>query len=599
MAQAVALEAKVERPSEVRNGLICAFVFAAGLLVAHPVVEMGFNDDWSYIKTAQVFAQTGHFVYNGWATAMLGWQVVWGGLFIKLVGFSFTIVRLSTVVVAMAAVVLFHAVLVRFGVTARNAVIGTLTLALSPLFLPLAASYMSDVPGLFVVLLCIYLCQRAIAAGSSGATIAWLFAAAVSNIAGGTTRQIAWLGALVIVPSAGWLLRRRRGVLLTTSLLWLMSAASVFACIRWFARQPYSIEKPFFAATRPHFVHLLFDLAGSGLCLLLLVFPILVAWLPKIRFLDHKALLRIGLVVLLWGFYQWATGWTMPWLVNLLRMELARTRADFLLWPKLLILPMWVMEAVSLIIIATALIFVEQHNMWSLGSKTVPQLWSLVRKKLSRTTSSQDMLWLFGPFSLCYFVLLIPSGYHMVIFDRYLLILMPLLITCLLKVYQEEIAPELPNFSVAVVAVFALLAIGGTHDLFAWERARLVAINELRASGIPRTQIQGGFEYDGWTQIEAGGYINDPRLKLPSGAFHPDTHIPPQVPPECRFAFAGFTPAIKPKYSIVFGNSGCLAPSKYPPVTYRTWLPPFKGTIYIQQIPNSSSDSEKPAPLKS
>lgn len=596
MAQAVALETKIERPSEIRNGLICASVFAACLLIAHPVVEMGFNDDWSYIKTAQVFAQTGHFVYNGWATAMLGWQVVWGALFIKLFGFSFTVVRLSTVVVAMAAIVLFHAVLVRFGVNARNAVIGTLTLALSPLFFPLAASYMSDVPGLFVVLLCIYLCQRAIAAGSSGATIAWLCAAATSNVIGGTARQIAWLGALVMVPSAGWLLRRRRGVLPATLLLWLASVASVFACMSWFARQPYSISKPYFG--KHHLIHLFFDLAGSVLLLLLLVYPILIAWLPQTRSISRKALIGILLVVLVWGFYQWAMGWTMPWLINVIHVEFASTRGDFLLQWGPLILPIWAREAVSLLVIATALIFMERHELWAPASKTIPQFWSLVRKTLSQATSWHDLLWILGPFCLCYFVLLIPSGYHLVIFDRYLLILMPPLITCLLKVYQECIASALPNFSVAVLGMLALLAVCGTHDLFAWERARLAAIYELRVSGIPRTQIQGGLEYDGWTQIEYGGYIDDPRIKIPAGAYHPNTHLP-QVSAACTFGLAPVTPVVQPKYSIVFAQSGCLAPSKYPPVTYRTWLPPFKGTVYIQQIPNVSSNTEKAAPLKS
>ena len=34
-------------------------------------------DDLSYLRTAFLFAQTGHFVYNGWTTAMLGAQIVW------------------------------------------------------------------------------------------------------------------------------------------------------------------------------------------------------------------------------------------------------------------------------------------------------------------------------------------------------------------------------------------------------------------------------------------------------------------------------------------------------------------------------------------
>src|SRR5437763_11336272 len=60
-----------------RSGLICAFIVAACVLLTYPVAEMGFQDDWSYIRTAQEFARTGHFVYNGWATAMLGWIIPW------------------------------------------------------------------------------------------------------------------------------------------------------------------------------------------------------------------------------------------------------------------------------------------------------------------------------------------------------------------------------------------------------------------------------------------------------------------------------------------------------------------------------------------
>src|SRR5947199_3953337 len=107
-----------------RDGLLCAVVMAACFLLADPFVEMGIIDDWSYIKTAQVFAQTGHFAYNGWATATLGWQVLWGALFSKLFGFSFVHVRLSTLPIAMASVYLFHQILVRFGIWRGYAVFG-------------------------------------------------------------------------------------------------------------------------------------------------------------------------------------------------------------------------------------------------------------------------------------------------------------------------------------------------------------------------------------------------------------------------------------------------------------------------------------------
>jgi len=91
----------------IRNGLACATLFTACFWISWPVAQMGFIDDWSFIKTAQVFARTAHLVYNGWSGPMLGWQVLWGALFIRLFGFSFMAVKLSILPIAIASVFCF------------------------------------------------------------------------------------------------------------------------------------------------------------------------------------------------------------------------------------------------------------------------------------------------------------------------------------------------------------------------------------------------------------------------------------------------------------------------------------------------------------
>jgi len=582
-----------EQSRVIRNGLICALVVAGCIWAAYPVVEMGFIDDWSYIKTAQVFAQTGHFVYNGWTAPMLGWQAIWGAFLIKLFGFTFTVARLSILPLAMAAIFLFHAILVRFGINPRNAVLGTLALGLSPLFIPLAASYMTDVPGLFVILLCLYLCQRAVSAGSGKATIMWLCLAAATNVVGGTARQIAWLGALVMVPSAGWLLRKRRGVLLPTLLFWLVSMASVSVCTWWLARQPYSVQEAplkgvVFNLRVLIFLgfHLLIQLVGSLFYLSLVTYPILVAWLLKLRGLNRAAILRIAWITLGWGLFQWATRWTMPWLYHVINSEFAAGKTGEMFSLKPISLPIWAREAIALLVIATVLVLVEHHKLWSrAGNKTIPELWRAIKDKKDRLASWQDLMWLLGPFTLSYFVMLLPRAYHAAIWDRYLLPIMAIAIIGLLKTHQQSVAPTLPLLSVVTLALFSLLAVGGTHDWFAWYRARLAAISEIRASGVPRTAIQGGFEYDAWTQVENGGYINNPQLEIPPGAYRQPTGRQ-TLPDECKLDFAPYTPAIHPKFTIAFGEMSCLAPSKFPPVSYRTWLPPHDRKILVQQIPD-------------
>jgi hypothetical protein len=574
------LQGTGKQSDAIRNGLICAFVVAASVWATYPVAEIGLNDDWSYIKTAQAFAQTGHFAYNGQGAVMLGCQVIWGALFVKLLGFSFTAVRLSILPLTMATIFLFHAVLVRFGINARNAVLGALALGLSPLFIPLAATYMTDVPGLFAIVLCLYLCQRAVAANSSRATIAWLCLAAATNVAGGTVRQIVWLGTLVMVPSAGWLLRKRRGVLLTSSLLWVFSVATIFACMRWYAQQLYSVAEPILKGA-PYdpaapTIHFFSELIGFALCLALLLIPISVAWVSQVRSLSRTAIVRIALIPLLWVLLERIMGWTMPWLGIVIRAEFAAPRIDLWLPSTSLFLPVWAREAISLLAIATTLILVEY---------LCSRLWPLVRNRTAQINSWQEMFWLLGPYGLSYFILLMPVAYRAILFDRYVLLIMPIAIICLLRLHQELIAPTLPPLSVIALTIFAVLAIAGTHDWFAWSRARLVALNEIRASGVPRTKIQGGFEYDGWTQTEARGYINNSWIEVPAGAYHPDTH-PQLLPDDCKFKFASFTPAIHPEFTIIFPRMWCLEPSGFPPVNYRTWLPPFKGTITVQKIPN-------------
>jgi len=131
----------------------------------------------------------------------------------------------------------------------------------------------------------------------------------------------------------------------------------------------------------------------------------------------------------------------------------------------------------------------------------------------------------------------------------------------------------------------ALYAIAGTHDWFALNRARVAAVTHIESSGVPPTAIQGGYDFDGWTQIEAAGYINDPRIVNPSLAYKPSIELP-QLPSQCRLDFAAFTPAVQPRYFVVFSVMSCLQVSRYNPLTYNTWLPPFHRAIFIQETPH-------------
>jgi len=340
------------------------------LLLAHPFLEMGFLDDWSYIKTAQVFAHTGRLVYNGWATATLGWQVLWGALFSRLFGFSFAHVRLSTLPVAMASVYLFHQILIRFGISRGSAIFGSLSLALSPPFFAMSATYMTDVPGVFCTLLCLYFCQRAISLTADRAALAWLCLAAVTNVSGGTVRQTAWLGALVILPSAVWLLRRRPAVLWGGTLLWVISAAGVFALMHWFNQQPYFLPPriPVYLLLPPALARTLLREAAHAvmalLSTLLLLLPVLVAWWPGARSAAKR---RMILVLAIWpvlvtiflntsGAHRILDYLLAPWLPGVL--EYIATGYTVMPGSRPASLGYWQRTIITVLVLGSALVFV-------------------------------------------------------------------------------------------------------------------------------------------------------------------------------------------------------------------------------------------------
>ena len=560
--------------------VVCALMLPLCALAIWPVAEMGLMDDWSYTKTAQVLAQTGHIVYNGWATAMLGWQIHLGALFIKLFGFSFTAVRLSMLPVAMATAFLIHRIFIRCGINQWNATLGTLTLVLSPLFLPLALSFMSDVPGLFCIVLCLYACLRALQANTDRSAIAWLCFAAVSNAIGGTVRQIAWLGVLVMVPSTLWLLRRRPRFLFAGSILYVICVAFIFFAHRWFHHQPYSVPEDLIQGriTIAILANLVSNMGRLVLEMPLLLLPILLFFIPAVPFSNRRALRIIaigGSLCIAFRLVQALRHKLLlaPYMIDYITIHgimddvSLHSEGPIILNSGIRIL-LTVLAEVSLVCLFAVLLT---------RKKTPPQ-----SSALSQQISWHQLIVLLGPFTLCYLGLLLPRAFFDVIWDRYTLSLMLVASIFVLRFYQENIRPRLPAAALVPIAIFAAFGIAGTHDTFALVRARLAVIDELRAAGVPATAIDGGLEYNGWNQIELARYIDDPRIPvLPGDSFRPFVSESFGV---CTPLHIDSFSAVSPRYGMAYDPAACLGQAAFTQVTFRTWLGPRSNTLYIVNI---------------
>src|SRR5258708_12869585 len=116
-----------------------------------------------------------------------------------------------------------------------------------------------------------------------------------------------------------------------------------------------------------------------------------------------------------------------------------------------------------------------------------------------------------------------------------------------LRFYQEKGRPRLPPTSFAVLFLLAAFGVAGTHDMFAVNRARLAAIEHLRAAGLPRTAFYGGFAYDGWTQIDTQRHIDVDGIRTPEGVRHLPS-APLKFNPS-HYPFPHHNPPIPPPYS--------------------------------------------------
>ena len=557
--------------------LFCALAVLFCELISRPFVEMGISDEGPYILVAQQLAATGHVLYNGWISAMLGWQLYLAAVFIKLFGFSFSTVRMSTLLVAMALAFVLQRTLVRANISERNATIGTLALVLSPLYLMMSVTFMSDITGLFAVLLCLYGCLRALQAANSSKAIGWLWFAVASNAICGTSRQVAWLGVFVMVPSTLWVLRTQRRVVFAGAAATLAGTLFIFGCIHWFQQQPYTIPPVSLIPSTFPLGQTLWEFYDFLLDIPFLLLPLVALFLPEIRKSRPR---NIAIIAALFLGYL------------LLAIHPRHLHHIFLLEPTMIGEGDWVgvhgiheglhLQGAIPIFLHIGVRFLL--TILSLGG-LIGLITSLLRfvQVPSPSLPSTGISWrqLFAvlvPFTIAYTALLIPRAATGWIFDRYALELLVVALFFLLRYYQEQVQPQLPLASVLLVGIMAVYGVAVIHNQFSLYRARVVLAAELRATGIPDTSVDNGFEYNFEVELQHAKFINDPGIALPANAYVP---TPPLPAGTCPMFWYEKTPHIHPLYGVSFDPNACYGPAPFAPIHYSRWLASEPGTLYV------------------
>jgi hypothetical protein len=562
--------------ADTKNLLLCLVIVAMAMLLVWPFGEIAYADDFAYSHVALRLVQTGHFLYNGWEFAMLLSHAWWGALFIRLFGFSFTCLRLSTIPFALGAVGTCYLLVRRAGLNPSSAFLITLTLGVSPLFVPLSITYMTDIPCLFFVLASLYSLSWAGELGSGPGSYIWLLLGAALGFVGGTGRQVVWLVPVVVLPYLAWVRRENRWFRISAEAAWVAVLAGVNYTTSWFRHQPYTdFQSSVFNEAMLAFKHPKATVAITARLALMLVLVTLPAIVPLLyrSIVDtwrgprgRKILVAVLLLTVLAAIAIHPSLASLPWVSSTLNWQGINGDAPLPGRPIVLIRPIRALVAVT-VYFTVCILAGELWNIRGLARRAGTFLSNPPVAKLALATMSL--------FAGVYFVLLVIRAAEIDIFDRYLLPIIPCATAILLTWFEvdnqesERMKRRVMPVAWTVLAVLASYAVLSTQDFWSLARARVTATRRLEAAGVARRAIDAGMEYDGWSQLLLTGQINTRWMTNPPGAYRPGL---------------GITPDVKPVYILEYRPTSDSMPTEFGTVPYFSLLPPFRKQVSIDRI---------------
>jgi hypothetical protein len=547
--------------------LFCFLLVPVLFVICNPFFEMGVNDDWQYVGLARALAETGRIQIDGWTRAIALPQMIWGALAIKIAGFSFVAVRASMIPIVLGCCALTYAIARWLELSPWLAALTVSEMLLCPLFLPLATTFMSDVPSLLFVLMTLYCVLRGVEAPPQSAG-KWIAVAAVVGFLGGANRQVMWVAPVVMIAGLIAVRRRERHVVSTA----LIATASVilaagFAQL-WFSRRgilgvPATWLPPAQLARRGVETTLRAVLTLTMFCLpaLLLAFGSRVAWTRRTLLACSGATALLAAIAVLKS--NWSRA---PWLGN--------TVTVFgMLRPGQAIAGV---QPVALSRVAAHGLGVAVIAMTIFGAFASPAIWRALRERGSADNRLRIFAAVAIPFGAVYFVGSLFSAFWPAwYFDRYLLPVIAILNLGAMAVAARLPGTALRLAAVPVLLIFGLFGLAMTHDAFRQYEARARAGDRLRGIGVPRTCVSGGYEYDGWTELATRGRIGRDAYEVFKVLSAPATNTAKQ------FWFLPVTPSVRPRYFVVASPQPGLNRTLFTQ-PYRAWLPPTRREVLVQ-----------------
>jgi len=542
--------------------------------LVHPWGSGAFDDDWAYTSVTRHLAATGAFEVNGWVSPLLGLQALVGAAAIRALGDSPDILRWTTIAWLLVGVVAAHGVARRAGATPWLAAFAAACIGLSPFAIPLSVTFMSDVPAMSGLLVCVALAASAwdrSALGDRKRALLLLAAAAAAGFAAGTIRQVVWSVPLTVVALFALDHRRDRRIVVVAGTIGVALALAAWRTSHWFQSLPLALAYGQGDSGPPAIVARPLDVAARGveglLTLIVVCAPATWALVPRLRPRWDRVHRGRAAVVLVVGAAAVAACPTLllpPWLPNTLTASgvlgvgtCVGSRPD--------LLPHWIRATVMLLAAAPVVLWLLRSRA---PSQDVPPAAAPGRRALVSA--------LVG-LSLATVLHLSLSG---LFFDRYL---MPVAALATIALLTHRTAGQGRRPSPAGAAALVVLCAYGVvtaHDYFELLRVRRQALESVIATGVDRSRVCAGYELDGPFQLAQAGHVDGgvPSLRVPHEG------CPAPSPLKDRYWALRLTTQVQPTHFVVTSPQDWLDPTPVLELRVHAWMPAARHGVWVQKL---------------
>jgi hypothetical protein len=498
------------------NIFLIIFVWILAAIIVNPLGDFPLNDDWVYGRAAQSIIEKGNFTLAGGNTsANLIVQAFWGALFCIPFGFSFSALRISTLTLGLIGVLATYKLLRAVETSRPISLFGALSIALNPIYFSLSNTFMTDVPFFTLAVLSIYLLVIGLKQNRFKKIIAGILISYLSLF-------IRQNGIIILVAFGFAYLVKKGWNKINVFVSFLPVVIGIFLQLAYqswldstnrtspnFNLQSKGLSELIFSGNVGGITSNLILNASMALCYLglftaPLIIPIFLNKFKSAVGLERRLITIVIATIcplMLIGLFK--KNLYMPLGGNVLVKtgigpltlhDTSILNIDYPFNPAFLKY-IWLVLTVVSVFSAAILTY------YLIG--TINQIFQ-------RSKSEQiDPKWIETFVVLLIVLYFLPLGITRY-FDRYLLILMPLLMV-IISIYKPTInkitsfRTKTISIALVIMLTYGCFTVGATHDYLSWNRVRWQALDYLiKDRKILPNQIDGGYEFNGW-------YLYDPK----------------------------------------------------------------------------------------